>query len=364
MARKLFVAGTGQHSGKTTTSLALMHLAQQRYGRVGFMKPVGPKSEEFDGILMDQDAILIARVFGLEEDLPLMSPVAFHKHFTRDVLTGTLDVAALRQKILTAAAELERKYDLLVIEGAGHSGVGSVIGLSNARVAQMIDAPVIMVADGGIGSVIDAVHLNRALFLQEGGDISLVMVNKLLEAKRQGALDLMASAFTRLGLPLTGGFTFSPTLANPTLAHISDLLSLPIHGDRQAVSRIIHTIQLGAASSQKVIDGLDPSTLLIITSSRDELLVTLSSLYHIPEFRERIVGVVIAGHVPVSRISQQILDDSGMPFIRIQQTTAEVFRTITDDVAKITPRDLEKIAWIRERAASELDFSVIERLLT
>ncbi|HXV21994.1 MAG TPA: AAA family ATPase, partial [Desulfuromonadales bacterium] len=39
MARKIFIAATGQNSGKTTTSLSLMHLARKKYGRVGFIKP-------------------------------------------------------------------------------------------------------------------------------------------------------------------------------------------------------------------------------------------------------------------------------------------------------------------------------------
>ena len=32
MCRKIFIAATGQHCGKTTISLSLMHLAQKKYG--------------------------------------------------------------------------------------------------------------------------------------------------------------------------------------------------------------------------------------------------------------------------------------------------------------------------------------------
>ena len=43
MARKIFIAATGMNSGKTTTSLSLMHMARKKYARVGFIKPIGPK---------------------------------------------------------------------------------------------------------------------------------------------------------------------------------------------------------------------------------------------------------------------------------------------------------------------------------
>ena len=76
MARKVFVAATGQNSGKTTTSVSLMYMARKKYARVGFIKPLGPKPTVADnGLVADKDAALMAEVFGLEDDLALMSPV-------------------------------------------------------------------------------------------------------------------------------------------------------------------------------------------------------------------------------------------------------------------------------------------------
>ena len=65
MARKIFVAATGQNSGKTTTSVSLLHMARKKYGRVGFIKPIGPKPAQLRRSTLDKDAILIAQVFGL-----------------------------------------------------------------------------------------------------------------------------------------------------------------------------------------------------------------------------------------------------------------------------------------------------------
>ena len=60
MCKKIFIAATGQHCGKTTISLSLMHLARKKYARVGFIKPIGPKLLVVDGVQMDMDAALIA----------------------------------------------------------------------------------------------------------------------------------------------------------------------------------------------------------------------------------------------------------------------------------------------------------------
>jgi BioD-like phosphotransacetylase family protein len=363
MAKKVFIAATGQNCGKTTMSVSLMHLAKRKYGRVGFIKPIGPKIERYGDAMVDMDAVLMAKTYGLEEDIALMNPVSIHKNFTREFLGGGMNSFDLKEQILRAVAALERKYDFLIIEGAGHGGVGSVIGLSNACVARTLEAPVIIVTESGIGSAIDAVHLNLALYDKEGADVRMVLVNKIRAEKRDRILALLERGFPGRHLRVAGGFNYSPILANPTLGHIGRLLSLQVHGDPEGKSRIIHTIQLGAASSQRVVDALEISTLMVLTSSRDELIVTLSSLYHIPAYRDRIIGMVIAGHAPISEITQQILDDSNIPYIRVHETTADVFNILMEDVAKITVEDREKLAWIQANAENEIDFEAIDALL-
>jgi len=363
MCRKIFIAATGQNTGKTTISLSLVHLAQQKYRRVGFIKAVGPKCQEFNGCVVDKDAALMARIFGLEEDIRLMSPVVLGRGSTKQYLDGHLTTAELEKRLVTACRTMEEKYDFLVIEGAGHGGVGSVVGLSNGRTASLCGAPVVMVSGGGIGNVIDSVLLNLPLYRAEGSPVKLLLVNRLLPEKRSESLGYLAKALVPLGIPVAGAFDYSPTLANPTLNHISRLLNNPLNGDPSARSRIVHHIQLGAASSQKVIDLLEESTLLISTSSRDELIVTLSSLYHIPAYRNKIAGLVIPGHAPISAITQQILEDSGIPYIRILASTAEVYSTITGHISKIGFEDDEKIDLIRSSAEQVIDFEAIDRLL-
>jgi len=115
MCRKIFIAATGQNTGKTTISLSLVHLARQKYRRVGFIKAVGPKCQEFNGCIVDKDAALMARIFGLEEDIRLMSPVVLGRGSTKQFLDGQLTTAELENRLVTACRAMEEKYDFLVI---------------------------------------------------------------------------------------------------------------------------------------------------------------------------------------------------------------------------------------------------------
>ena len=364
MARKLFIAATGQNSGKTTTSLSLMHMALKKYKRVGFIKPIGPKPSAFDGIEADKDAIVMARVYGLEADLSLMSPFVLKPGDTKKFFDGELTGDFIRNKIMSAIDILDKKNDFLIIEGAGHSGVGSVLGFGNARIAREANAQVMMVSGGGLGNVVDSVHMNLALFEKEQVPVRAILVNKIIAEKREKTLHYLEQAFANLQSKVVGGFNYQPILANPTLRRVASVLGAQVSSASIAeAQRIAHHIQIGAASTQRVTELLDDSSLVVVNRSRDELLVTLANLYHIPEFMEKIARLVIPGTGEVSRISQTILDRSDIPYIRSHYSTSEVFRILSDDVSKITAEDTHKISLIQELAELRFDFDAIDSLL-
>jgi hypothetical protein len=363
MAKKIFIAATGQNSGKTTTSIGLMHLALKKYGRVGFIKPLGPKPAIFRRYTVDKDAALIAQVFGLEKELRWMSPVVVHPDTTRRVVDGEISPDELHEQIMRACAELEKRCDFIIIEGSGHPGVGSVMKTSNAHIARMLNSPVLIVTGGGLGNVVDKICLGLALFEKEGVEVRAVLANKLMPEKRDRTLDYLTRALADEQMKVVGGFDYYPVLADPTLRRVSKLLGLPLHGNKREASRIIHNVQIGAASTQRVTELICEPSLQIVTSSRDELLVTLANLYKIPAYRYRIVGLAIPGVAPVSTITQMILDRSNIPYMRAEEyTTAELYAIITEDVSKITAADTEKLGLIRNLAEQHIDFDLLDSL--
>jgi BioD-like phosphotransacetylase family protein len=69
---------------------------------------------------------------------------------------------------------------------------------------------------------------------------------------------------------------------------------------------------------------------------------------------------LISGANPVARLTQQVLDDSELPFMRTEKLTSAVFQTVTRDVSKITAEDLEKINMVKKLAEQDLDFDLID----
>ena len=228
-----------------------------------------------------------------------------------------------------------------------------------------MDAKVLMITGGGIGSVIDNVYMNKALFEKEGVEVRAIMPNKLLAEKRESTLSYLEKAFSDESFKVLGGFNYQPVLANPTLNRVAKILDLKILGNKRDTKRIIHHLQIGAPSTQRVTELLRDDTLLIVTSSRDELLVTLSNMYQIPDYRNKIVGMLIPGVHKISNITQQIIDRSNIPYLRTtSHTTGMLYRTINEDVYKLLAEDKEKIDMIKKLSEVRFDFDKLDALFS
>jgi len=95
--RTIYVAATRQHVGKTTVSLALVSGLQKRYGKVGFIKPVGqqhvPVHSESTGdtVGVDKDVVHMREHFDFFHiDYKDMSPVIIPQGYTVGLVGGVL----------------------------------------------------------------------------------------------------------------------------------------------------------------------------------------------------------------------------------------------------------------------------------
>src|SRR5262245_14269513 len=220
---RVFIAATRQNDGKTTASLGLIAALQPHFPRVGYIKPVGQRFVEIEEQKIDEDTVLMDSVYQLNCPLVDMSPIAVEPDFTRRYLQ-TSNNEALVKKIQQAFDRVAWEKDFVLCEGSGHAGVGSVFDLSNAQIAKMLGAKVIIVTQGGIGKPIDEVSLNQALFEKEGVEIIGVILNKVVGQKVDYITEFARRGFKRKGLELLGVIPHQRILSSPTVDLIREEL--------------------------------------------------------------------------------------------------------------------------------------------
>ena len=215
MAKKIFIAATLQNVGKTTFSLGLIACLQKIFKQIGFIKPIGQRYLMEQGYKVDEDSVLIEKVFGVcgSQNIKDLSPIAVERGFTERYIEGKAD-SDYAKEIITAFRNVSSGKDLVIVEGTGHAGVGSVFDLSNATVAKLLGSRVILVAPGGVGRPIDEVMLNKALFDKIGVKLAGVVVNKVLSEKFNKINKTVRAGFKKKNIPVIGVMPYQKRLGS------------------------------------------------------------------------------------------------------------------------------------------------------
>src|SRR5712692_9383801 len=249
---RIFIAATRQNDGKTTVSLGLIAALQQHYPRVGYIKPVGQRFVAIEEQNIDEDTVLMDSVYRLNCPLVDMSPIAVEPDFTRRYLQSSNN-EALVKKIQKAFDRVAWEKDFVLCEGSGHAGVGSVFDLSNAQVAKILEAKVIIVSQGGIGKPIDEVALNQALFEKEGVAIIGVILNKVLQTKVDYVTDFARRGLKRKGLDLLGVIPHQSILSSPTLDQVREGLNAEVLNHSKQLLNPVDDVIVGAMAAQNAM---------------------------------------------------------------------------------------------------------------
>ncbi len=344
---RIFVAATRMDDGKTTTSVGLFAALQQHFPRIGYIKPVGQRFVEVEGAKIDEDTVLINDTYRVKTPLRAMSPIAVEPDFTRRYLSGGI-THQLHDRVRTAFDVAAWEKDFVIIEGTGHAGVGSVFDLSNASVAKLLRAKVIIVSRGGIGRPIDEISMNLALFEKYGVEVIGAIINKVVPEKMAMLKEYATIGLARLGLPLLGMIPLHTELYKPTVNQACLHLKGEFVAGAQHKRRRIAKLGIGAMSSRHAGRLLNPGTLIITPGDREDLIMTILNEEPKMQSRGNLAGVVLTDGILPHESVMELIRQRSIPFISTRADVSSAATTIARMTVKTEVGDSDKIGLIQK----------------
>lgn len=358
---RVYIAATRQNDGKTTTSLGLLAALQQHYPRIGYIKPVGQRFVSVDEHKIDEDIVLMDAVYQLNCPLEDMSPIAVEPNFTRKYLEAANNEALVR-RIQKAFDRVAWEKDFVLCEGSGHAGVGAVFDLSNAQIAKLLGAKVIIVTQGGIGRPIDEVALNQALFEKEGVPILGVIINKVLEEKLESITRFARHGFQRRGLELLGVIPYQPMLCSPSVDLVREELKAELLNQPASMDTLVEDVVVGAMSAHNTMKFLQQGTLLITPGDREDILLAAGASL-VTRGEHALAGIVLTGGLRPGESVLETLKRLTVPVLLARKDSYRVASKVHDLTVKTRPRDAQKISLIRDVVARSVNVNkIIESL--
>jgi BioD-like phosphotransacetylase family protein len=358
---RVFIAATRQNDGKTTTSLGLIAALQKHFPRVGYIKPVGQRFVEIEEQKIDEDTVLMDAVYQMNCPLVDMSPIAVEPDFTRKYLQSSNN-EALVKKIQKAFDRVAWEKDFVLCEGSGHAGVGSVFDLSNARVAKLLGAKVIIVSQGGIGKPIDEIALNQALFEKEGVEIIGVILNKVLGEKVDYVADFARRGLKRKGLDLLGVIPHEQILSKPSIDLIREELHAELLNHPPTLDTLVDDVVVGAMGAHNAMQFFKRGVLLITPGDREDILLAAGAMTS-PLSEEKLAGIVLTGGLRPSANVLKALQAMPVAVMLAQADSYEVASKVHNLTVKTRPTDGEKISLIRDIVAKNVNLKKILQAL-
>ena len=364
MNRGIYIAATGQNVGKTTTCLGLVSGLGKLNSSVGYMKPVGQEHIETEtGATADKDVVLFKSHFSLPDSYETMSPVLFPRGFTRDFLDGKIKREDLVEKIKTSFAHLTEKHPLTVVEGTGHTGVGSIVELNNAQVASLLKIPLLIVASGGLGSSFDELSLNYAQCEKYGVKVAGVILNRVLEEKREMIQTYMSKALSRWNVPLLGCIPYNAFLSTPTMNDFEALFETELLTGKEFYLRHFQHIRLVATSVEMYRTVIIPNQLIITPASREDIiLATLTRFWDTkiahPD-KDLEAGMILTGKQPPKESLIEQIRRADIPMLYAPVNSFVALKMINTYTSKIRGEDTIKINRAAKLVESHINFEAL-----
>jgi BioD-like phosphotransacetylase family protein len=362
MPMRVFVAATRQNDGKTTISLGLIFALKKYFKKIGFIKPIGQRYLVEQGYKVDEDSVLIDQICDIKCNLKDMSPVAVERGFTESYIRKPNN-KALVDKIHESFDKIARDVDLVIIEGTGHAGVGSVFDLCNAHVAKLLDAKVVLVASGGLGRPIDELVLNKALFDQVGVEVAGVIVNKVLPQKFRKIEPLVRKGLERKGMKVRGVLPYIKDMSMPNVRQIKEEINGEVvYGPAKLLNRRVDNIIIAAMEPHDAIHYFKDNVLVITPGDRDDIMLTAIGSHLRSKTRKfEVVGMVLTGGITPHDSIVTLVKKAKIPVLLSKEDTYRVASRVHDRVVKIRPEDKEKIRSARRLITEHVDIKGLVR---
>lgn len=358
--RRLFVAATRMNDGKTTVSLGLFGALRATGLNVGYIKPVAQRIVEMHGESVDEDTRLLDAIYDVKIPVAAMSPVAIDANFTRRYLDTPEELRpVVADKICRAFDRAAFGRDIVIIEGSGHAGVGSVFDCSNASNAHRLGAKVILVAAGGIGRPVDELAMNHALFEKMGVECLGVILNKVLPDKMDFIREYGARGLARIGLPLLGVLPLRPRLAQANLTQIVEEIDGHwLHRPDPLLSERIEHVVIGAMSDRGIVDHLRLGTLVIMPGDREDLLFAIVAASGVAG-HPAVSGIILTDNRRPDPRLLEMLRQTAIPVVVTDSESFAVTTKINHMIVKTQPEDRDKVGVIENLIRENIDLPAL-----
>ena len=248
--KSLYITSVEEYSGKTAICLALGKLYQERGLIIGYLKPFSLHPWKIGDKIADEDAAFVIDILGIRAKPWEMAPVVVTKEILVDYLTRK-DKIDFMPEVLEAVKSLEKKKDLLLLEGGGSLREGHAMNLPTSRVAKELGSAILVVVKYCDNTCLLDDVLSAKFRLPDS--LTGVVINRVPEHAMEFVKNVAVPFLEREGVPILGVLPNDRELAALSVGEIIKVLDAEVLTSCRNEDSLVEALMVGAMTEDSAI---------------------------------------------------------------------------------------------------------------
>jgi len=340
MTNTLLVTSTEEGIGKTAITLALAKEAQEAGHEVGYMKPKGTRLQSAVGKTRDEDPMLARELLGLDAEVHEMEPIVYSPTFIQEAIRGREDPDELRGRVVDNFQALSEKTDLMVVEGSDSLETGEIVDLTDADIAEALDARVLLVCGYATAGDADEI-LTAARSLDDR--LAGVLFNGVTDTAMTELADDVIPFLDGRDVPVAGSLPQVQELSGITVEDLARSMGADVLTSDASVATHVERFIVGAMGGNSALERF--------RRSRDAVMVTGGDRAEVQTAALEASGIkallLTGGFRPPSAVLGRA-EEENVPVMLVQSDTRTTIDRIEDVLHAGRTRDGSTVAKMQE----------------
>jgi BioD-like phosphotransacetylase family protein len=344
----LLVGSPEAYSGKSAIILGLAHLFQEQGVDIAYGKPMGTCLSESEADTLDEDVRFIAATLNLPEGRLRPTLLSLDADTIARRIRGE-DPANYQQAL--AAYERIQGGSLVLLEGPGTLDEGYLFDLTLPQMAEVLDAPVLLVSRYHSDLVVDSLLASHRVL---GDRLQGVLLNDVPLDQMDAVEDNVRSFLESKGIPVLAVLPRSDLLRSVSVAELVHQLNAEVLCRPDRLDLMVESLKIGAMNVNAALKYFRKSHNMAVVTGGDRPDIQLAAL------ETSTHCLILTGQIPPTPAVLSRAEDLEVPILSVDLDTLTTVEIIDRTFGQVRLHESIKVQHVRQLMHGHFD---LERLM-
>lgn len=344
----LLVGSPEAYSGKSAIILGLAHLFQEQGVDIAYGKPMGTCLSESEADTLDEDVRFIAATLNLPESRLRPTLLSLDADTIARRIRGE-DPTDYQQALV--AYERMQGGSLTLLEGPGTLDEGYLFDLTLPQMAEVLDAPVLLVSRYHSDLVVDSLLASHRVL---GDRLRGVLLNDVPLDQIDAVNDDVRSFLQSKGIPVLAVLPRSDLLRSVSVAELVHQLNAEVLCRPDRLDLMVESLKIGAMNVNAALKYFRKSHNMAVVTGGDRPDIQLAAL------ETSTHCLILTGQIPPTPAVLSRAEDLEVPILSVDLDTLTTVEIIDRTFGQVRLHESIKVQHVRQLMHSHFD---LERLM-